>query len=463
MFLSRRITWSLAIFMTIGMALPAFTQTRTLRVVAYNIEADVNTWPGPLPGLIAPPNNTNNVQAGGVLEGIGEETVGPDPGQPIDVLALEETTSNPSTVAPIVNGLNIFYGVAGMYSNSSYQAKTSGGTGGGPNAMVFNTLTLQLLASTPVDPPGGSSQLGGSKSGELREVVRYEFAPAGVTPATSNEFYVYVSHYKASTGAANEAERLAEAQIIRTNEADDLPPTARVLYVGDYNVDDSGEAGYQTILAATSPNGISQGRGIDPLNVTDNTGIDWGTATTDTNILVMLTEHSYNLEFRDDLQVMTTNVYYGAPGGFKYIAGTYHAFGNNGTTTYGGTVNSGLNTALNNSRLVTNGPVFLSASQIYLDLTEASDHLPIVVDYTIPIPAPGISSFSLAGTNLTLSVTNGITNEVYALLMQTNVVAPLKNWMVLATNKASGGVFTFTATNVASAAAPARFYILKGK
>jgi len=56
-------------------------------------------------------------------------------------------------------------------------------------------------------------------------VVRYEFAPAGVAPASSNEFYVYVSHYKASTGSANEAERLGEAQIIRTNEADDLPAT----------------------------------------------------------------------------------------------------------------------------------------------------------------------------------------------------------------------------------------------
>ena len=38
----------------------------------------------------------------------------------------------------------------------------------------------------------------------------------------------------------------------------------------------------------------------------------------------MLTEHSYELEYRDDLQMMTTNVYYGAPGGLKYVSGTYH-------------------------------------------------------------------------------------------------------------------------------------------
>ena len=82
--------------------------------------------------------------AGGVLEGIGEEIVGNDPAQPLDILALQETTSNPITVVPIVSGLNSFYGVAGMYSNSTYQAtqfggSTNNGNGNGPNAMIYNT------------------------------------------------------------------------------------------------------------------------------------------------------------------------------------------------------------------------------------------------------------------------------------------------------------------------------------
>ena len=67
-------------------------QTRTLRIVTYNIEADVGVTT-PLPGLLAPSDNQNNVQAGGVLEGIGEEIVGCDPPQPLDILALEETTT----------------------------------------------------------------------------------------------------------------------------------------------------------------------------------------------------------------------------------------------------------------------------------------------------------------------------------------------------------------------------------
>jgi hypothetical protein len=38
---------------------------------------------------------------------------------------------------------------------------------------------------------------------EYRQVVRYVFAPAGVTPPTTNEFYVYVSHYKSGTSGSD--------------------------------------------------------------------------------------------------------------------------------------------------------------------------------------------------------------------------------------------------------------------
>src|SRR5262249_7812477 len=157
-------------------------QTRTLRIVTYNIEADINNVTTPLPGLIAPYNNSTAVQLGGTVEGIGEELVGSDGAQPLDILALEETSDNAITVLPIVNGLNTFYNAPGMYTNSTYQAIIIGSnSGNGPNAVIYNTLTVQLLASHPVDPVGGTGKLG-SASGEYREVMRYEFAPAGVAP-----------------------------------------------------------------------------------------------------------------------------------------------------------------------------------------------------------------------------------------------------------------------------------------
>ncbi len=446
------------------LATTLFAQTRTLRIVTYNIEDDINGATTPLAGLIAPPGNTTNVQAGGVLEGIGEEIAGNDSAQPLDILALQETTSNPITVAPIVTGLNSFYGVAGLYSNSTYQATESGGDvadGNGPNAIVYNTQTVQLLASVPVDPAGGTGKLG-SSSGEYREVMRYQFAPAGVAPTATNEFYIYVSHYKSGTGTGNQNYRLGEAQIIRTNEALDLPANARVLYVGDYNITTSGEASYQTILSNTAPNGIHQGQGIDPLNVTDAMNINWGTSTTATNILAMETDSATDLRYRDDLQVMTTNVYFGVTGGLALVPGTYHVFGNNGTTPYYGSVNSGANTSLNN-RLMTNGPVFISAAQLYLDLANASDHLPVVADYTIPLPVPVITGFSPAGSNLVFNVANSVTGGVFTVLMSTNISFPLTNWTALATNTAASGSFALTATNALNPSVPGGFFILREK
>jgi hypothetical protein len=126
-------------------------------------------------------------------------------------------------------------------------------------------------------------------------------------------------------------------------------------------------------------------------------------------------------------------------------------------------VNSGADTALNN-RLVTNAPVFIGAAQLYLDLTNASDHLPVVADYTIPLPAPVISSFSLAGTNLVFNMANSITGGVFTVLTSTNISLPITNWTVLAiTNTATGGSFTLTATDAVNPAAPGQFYLLQEK
>ncbi|HUJ72043.1 MAG TPA: putative Ig domain-containing protein [Verrucomicrobiae bacterium] len=395
----------LAFLAACGLPAVASGQTQTVRIVTYNIDADQGedgaAFTLPQPGLIAP-SVGGSVTNGGVLEGIGEEVVNGDPAQPIDILALQETTSNTTTVQPIVDGLNTFYAVHGPaagYAMSPYQATESNGDptfGNGPNALVYNTNTVQLLASVPVDPPGGTNQLG-SVSGEYREVMRYEFAPAGVTPTTNNEFYIYVSHYKASAGITNETHRLGEAEIIRNDEAANLPATARVIYLGDYNPDNnSGEPAYQTILSNSAPDTVQQGQGVDPLNTSGATNIDWSDTTTDTNILFMLTEESYELRFRDDLQVMTSNVYYDVAGGLQYVPGTYHSFGNNATIPWASSVTNGSNTAL--SGIPTNA--YISAAQCYTDLTTATDHLPVVADYIIVIPPPPpVASFTASPTN----------------------------------------------------------------
>jgi len=195
---------------------------------------------------------------------------------------------------------------------------------------------------------------------------------------------------------------------------------------------------------------------IDPLNPARSLTTNFDGSTVPAN----LTDSATYLEYRDDYQMMTTNIYYATPGGLALVAGSFHLFGNNGTTAYQGSVSSGANTSLNN-RLATNGPAFINAAQLYVDLTGASDHLPVVADYTIPIPAPHINSLSLAGTNLVLSVTNGITNAVYTVLMSTNLATALTNWIAVASNTATGGNFTFTATNAVNQTAARRFFLLQ--
>ncbi len=406
-------------FVVICIPMFASAKTVTLRIVNYNIMDDIDGFTTPLAGLIAPyggggftSTSSGSVTNGGVLEGIGEEILGSDPAQPIDILALEETTSNPTTVAPIVSGLNVFYNTPGMYAMSPYQATEESGiltNGNGPNALVYNTKTVQLVASVPVDPPGGISKLG-SSSGEYREVMRYEFAPAGVIATSTNEFYIYVSHYKAKTTATDMNDRTGEATIIRNDEANNLPANARVIYLGDYNISTSGELSYQIILSNRAPNGVQQGQGIDLLNQTGATNIDWSA----NSLLSAKSETATSLEWRFDMQLMTSNVFFGAAGGLAYVPGTYHIFGNNGTTPYEHSVNNGSDTALN-SDLNTNG-AGVSASQLYLDLTGASDHLPMVADYTITVPDPPVASFTGNPTSgvvpLTVTFTDTSTGSI---------------------------------------------------
>lgn len=396
---------------------PASAQNLTLRIVCYNIEDDIaNSDFGPpfsvdattpLPGLISPyaggTNTNGSILNGGVLEGIGEEQLNDGVARPADIICFEETSGS-STMNPIVTALNTYYSqfnplAANTYAVTPYQATESGGAtndGNGPNSMVYNTKTLQLLASVPVDPPGGPNNLG-STYGEYREVVRYEFCPAGQPTNTAPTFYIYVSHYKSGTTSADVTDRAGEAKIIRTN-ATSLPANSRVIYVGDYNVDTSGEAGYQTILSNLAPNGIAQGQGFDPLNITNNPNINWESTTTLTNILFMLTEEDYDLRYRDDLQLCTSNIFFNIPGGLCLVTNTYHGFGNNGSLAYGSSVTASGNTALND--LVPGAPI--SASQLFLDLTGASDHLPVVADYTIPVVAP-VAAFTLTPTSAALA------------------------------------------------------------
>jgi hypothetical protein len=377
--------------LTFSVAAP-MAAAETVRVVSYNIEADINGDTTPLPGLDT------------VLEAIGQEKyVGDNVEQPLDILGLEETTSNPVTVAPIVSDLNSFYG-AGTYAASSVQATVSGSISGGngPNAIIYNTKTLQLIASVGVgDTPTANSAPAGSRVN--RQVMRYEFEPAGGTAVQA--FYVYVAHMKSSVSDTgqdllnDESDRTLEAQDIRADEAT-LPSNATFLYTGDLNLSGSFETAYQTLTQAATTIGtqvVTQGQAIDPDNASNDPTQTWiGSA-----FKTIETDSSTSLDFRDDLELMASSTFADtSPNGLNYISSSFHTFGNNGT--YGqGSPTKASNTALND--LDPNGPFTISA--VENALTTASDHLPVVGDYTIntsSVPEPATFSLLILGGAWTL-------------------------------------------------------------
>jgi endonuclease/exonuclease/phosphatase family metal-dependent hydrolase len=312
-------------------------------MVDWNIEDDIDGATTPLPGF-----NT-------VLQGIGNEIIAGD-AQPLDIMALEETTSNAVTVAPILIMLNTDYPGAN-YEQSPYQATESGndpGDGNGPNALVYNANTVTLLSSVGIGTPEGSG------NGEYRQVVRYELEPVGST----SPFYVYVSHMKSGTTAADATDRGEEATIIRNDEAT-LPANSSVLYVGDLNSNPP-EAEF-TEFTASGP-----GQAFDPVNFSTSVTY-WSESATD-------------LRYRDDYQLMTSNILNGG-GAINYVSGSLQSFGNNGTTSSGGNVDNGSNTDL--AYMTTANGYNPTQSQILSALTTASDHLPNVADYTFTaVPEP---------------------------------------------------------------------------
>ena len=160
---------------------------------------------------------------------------------------------------------------------------------------------------------------------------------------------------------------------------------------------------------------------------------------------------------------MTTNVYYGRRGGSQFVPGTYHTFGNNGTTPYNGSVATGPDTALNND-LATNGPVFISATSLYHDLANASDHLPVVADYSVPIPAP-VFAGAAHSPRKQPHVQRGrwhYRSGVYRMDGDKPVVAGgPKLGIRWRPTFAPAGNFTLTVTNASGSGASAGFYLLR--
>lgn len=283
-----------------------------------------------------------------ILQAISAETTNGF-ARPIDVLALQEQTSVSSTTQAIVDLLNGIYG-AGTYARGTLDGGTSGA---GRPGLVYNTHTVQLLGELAFGTVSTSAQ--------ARQTLRYQLRPVGYT--STADFYVYVNHYKAGTTSTDQTRRNVEATTLRAN-ADALGPGVHALYTGDYNIQSSFEASYQTLLAP------GNGQAFDPLNAP-------GTWHDNYSFLPIHTQSPVGgsggggligggMDDRFDFQLATAGMLDGE--GVSYIAGSYHPFGNNGTHTLNSSITTGTGAA----------PNVLNA------LATVSDHLPVVADYQIP-------------------------------------------------------------------------------
>jgi autotransporter-associated beta strand protein len=322
---------TLLLSILVSSAAPALAND--LRVVTYNIDADTGGTIGQKGGPDGGPGLT------AVLEAIGAIHLGDGVAQPIDVLALEEMNSPSTTAAFIVGQLNSYYqsiGVSASYAYDPNVDPSTGGTGGGPSGLIYNTNTVQDLGATFLAYGG---------SGAPRAPARYTLQPVG----GSSTFYLYVSHMKSGGDSTSQNRRNTEAVEIRADAAT-LGPTANIVYAGDFN-GSPGEAYYTTMTAS----GTGPGQAFDPGYPAN-----------------LLTESATSLTYRDDYQFSTAPVYSGT-GNFRLVSSSYAVFGNNGSVT--GSVNQSGNTALND--------LGANKSTILADLTTATDHLPVVADYSL--------------------------------------------------------------------------------
>ncbi|WP_146395902.1 hypothetical protein [Pseudobythopirellula maris] len=351
-----------------------------LRIVTYN------TLQGPRPELET------------VLRAIGEESVG-GVAKPIDVLLLQEQTDPDESTQDIVDMLNSHYG-AGVYARGDWAGAPSNSSI--RQGLVYNTLTVELIAEQGLGAP--------TTNRNPRQPIRYQLRPVGYDETA--DFYAYNSHYKAGTEGASSsgttvgARRLFEAQLIRAH-ADNLGADAHQIYAGDFNMRSSNEDAFQHLLSA----GPAQAH--DPINQlgtwhNNSSYAEWHTQSP-CEFSCSGGFASGGIDDRFDLQLITATLQ--DDEGLSYIAGSYHTFGNNGST-YNDAINVG-----NTIDLAARGVTSYTTSQVLNALEDASDHLPVVADYQLPAimtaqyatgHAPRVirGAFGGAGQSVAVSVEN---------------------------------------------------------
>lgn len=214
---------------------------------------------------------------------------------------------------------------------------------------------------------------------------------------SGGELHLYSAHLKASATAADQAQRLEECTRWR-NRTNLHPAGTNFIGGGDFNMQASTETAYQKLIGSEADN---DGRFFDPINVTgtwnNNSGLAWVHTQSPKNASNPYGGATGGMDDRFDFLLCSSSLVDAE--GMSYITGTYDPYGNDGLHC--------CNAALNDPPTIPEGAAMANA------LTEASDHLPVILELQVPAKVNTLASLpfgsvivgAVATQNLTVSNT----------------------------------------------------------
>lgn len=197
----------------------------------------------------------------------------------------------------------------------------------------------------------------------IRDISEYVLFWKGNLPSADTIYFnVYSVHLKASSGASNEAQRLAEAQILKAR-IDNRSGINNIFVGGDFNIYDASEPAYQEIITG----GITDL--FDPINSAGSWHVNAAYAGIHTQATGSINGGSGGgLDDRFDFFFVSSDIINGT-NSVQYIDGTYKAYGQDGNR-----FNSDLNVWPSNT---------VVSAQIASALYNMSDHLPVIMDVVV--------------------------------------------------------------------------------
>lgn len=336
-----------------------------LRVVNYNIAQ-----------LIGDEGALENV-----LASLQDDTV-PGFAVPVSMFVFQEVRN--ADFVPLLNLVNATAPPGITYNGATYTNINEDGTGGA-QAMFYRTDLIDEFENGHADI---YTQAGRYTDRWRMKLLDY--------PSINAWFWLYSSHLKSDTGPANQTLRLQGAQAVRS-DADALGVNQNIIYLGDLNLYNNSEPAYLHFLSA------GNGQAFDPLGTGSWAGLANAYKHSQSPRLVNMGGLvGGGLDDRFDFQLSNTGFNDGE--GLSLMTNVYRSVGNDGMH-FDQAINNGNNFYY---------PGNVAASNILADwLHEASDHVPLIVEYQLPAVMAGLmtSNYGRVIQNSAFAVQVDVTNE----------------------------------------------------